>query len=96
MVKIIDVQERINNEGENFNVIIVGTEPKMIESENGNFRYSCLKAGIPSDLPLSSLQTMIGKEIEGEIKKVECEPYTFIGKNDEEITLEYRYMYSLK
>lgn len=94
MVTVLEVREVSNKDGNTYNIMIVGSEPKMVSSANGNYRFVSLKTSIPSNLPLSTLENMIGEKITGSVIKRECEPYSFNNVEGEEITLDYRYVYT--
>ena len=94
MVQVLEVVERTSSTGNTFRVVIVGSEAQVVFSKDGKPRVDSVKAGIPSNLPLQALQALIGSKLPGKIEKQECEPYTFIGSDGEEITLDYRWQYA--
>jgi len=94
MVKIISVTEHKNQSGDYFRVVNVVNEVQLVKSKEGNFRFDSAKAGIPSALPLEVLEELIGTTLPGTIIKKPCEPFTFISREGEEITLDYRWVYS--
>ena len=93
MVQVLGVVERTSATGNTFRVVIVGSDVQVVFSEEGNARIDAVKAGIPSNLPTEALKALIGNKLPGKIEKEECEPYTFIGSDGEEITLDYRWQY---
>ena len=93
MVQVLEVVERTSSTGNTFRVVIVGSDAQVVFSKDGNPRVDAVKSGIPSNLPIEALQALIGSKLPGKIEKQECEPYTFIGTNGEEITLDYRWQY---
>ena len=93
MVQVLEVVERTSSTGNTFRVVIVGSDAQVVFSKEGKPRVDAVKAGIPSNLPIEALQALIGSKLPGKIEKQECEPYTFIGSDGEEITLDYRWQY---
>lgn len=93
MVKVLEVVERTSSTGNTFRVVIVGSDAQVVFSKDGNPRVDAVKAGIPSNLPIEVLQELIGSKLPGKIEKQECEPYTFIGSDGTEVTLDYRWQY---
>ena len=94
MVQVLGVVERTSSTGNTFRVVIVGSDAQVVFSKEGNARIDAVKSGIPSNLPIEALQALIGNSLPGRIEKQECEPYTFIGNDGEEITLDYRWQYA--
>ena len=94
MVQVLEVVERVSTSGNTFRVVIVGSDAQIVFSKDGKPRVDSVKAGIPSNLPTEALKALIGNKLPGKIEKQECEPYTFIGSDGEEITLDYRWQYA--
>lgn len=94
MVQVLEVVERTSSTGNTFRVVIVGSDAQVVFSKDGKPRVDSVKAGIPSNLPTEALKALIGNKLPGKIEKQECEPYTFIGNDGEEITLDYRWQYA--
>ena len=94
MVQVLEVVERTSSKGNTFRVVIVGSDAQVVYSKDGKPRVDAVKAGIPSNLPTEALKALIGNKLPGKIEKQECEPYTFIGNDGEEITLDYRWQYA--
>ena len=94
MVQVLEVVERTSSTGNTFRVVIVGSDAQVVYSKDGKPRVDAVKAGIPSNLPTEALKALIGNKLPGKIEKQECEPYTFIGNDGEEITLDYRWQYA--
>ena len=93
MVQVLGVVERTSATGNTFRVVIVGSDAQVVFSKEGHPRFDAVKTGIPSNLPIEALQELIGSKLPGKIEKQECEPYTFIGSDGTEITLDYRWQY---
>ena len=95
MVRIIDFKTRSNEEGEEFNVLIVqgGVEP-VKSKETGKLYFTARKASVPSTFDAETCKTLIGESFEGTIEKVSCEPYEYtIADTGEVIELDYRFEY---
>ena len=93
MVQVLEVVERTSSTGNTFRVVIVGSDAQVVFSKDGKPRVDAVKAGIPSNLPIKALTSLVGSKLPGKIEKEECEPYTFIGSDGTEITLDYRWQY---
>ena len=93
MVQVLEVVERTSSKGNTFRVVIVGSDAQVVFSKDGKPRVDAVKAGIPSNLPTEALKALIGNNLPGKLEKQECEPYTFIGNDGEEVTLDYRWQY---
>ena len=93
MVQVLEVVERTSSKGNTFRVVIVGSDAQVVFSKDGKPRVDAVKAGIPSNLPTEALKALIGNKLPGKIEKEKCEPYTFIGNDGTEITLDYRWQY---
>jgi len=91
MVTIVDVKERVSQEGNPFMALIVQSDLEIVKSVSGNFYANARKASIPSTLEKEAAQMMVGKELPGTIKKQECELYETTNSDGELITLDYRY-----
>lgn len=93
VVTVLSVEERVASNGTEFRAVIVKAPPTVYTNENGNYIASP-QAGIPSNLPKTYLDTLIGKELPGKIIREECEPYEWFNPDTwEEVTLNYKYKY---
>lgn len=92
MVTVTDFQERKNLEGETFNVLIVESEPEIVQSNNGKFYARTMKASIPCTFNEKLGKSMIGRKLPGTIIKEKCEPYDYqVNGRTVEMTHTYRY-----
>ena len=93
-VTVLSIEERLSKEGKDFRVVIVEGVPTVYTRSDGSSYTTKVKVGIPSNLPKTYLDTLIGKELPGKIIKEECEPYEWFNPDTwEEVTLNYKYKY---
>ena len=95
MVKIIDYRERTNSDGEEFFALILQGGLEMVKSkETGNFYATAKSASVTSTFTEEVCKSLIGEELPGSIKKVECEPYEYtIKETGEIVTLTHHWEY---
>lgn len=96
MVTIIDFQKRKNSKDEEFNVLILqGDLETVISQETGKPYFTARKTSVPCTFDESIAKTLIGKELTGGIRKLECEEYEFnIPGTKKKLKLNYSYVYS--
>ncbi|MEZ5002528.1 MAG: hypothetical protein R2730_05780 [Chitinophagales bacterium] len=87
MVKIIDYELRTSEEGKSFYTLILQGETEIVKSENGNFYATARKCSLPCTFDEQVCESMIGKELVGSIKNVNCEPYEYINKDTGEVSI---------
>ena len=95
MVTIIDFVKRKNNEGVEFNSLILQSGLELVKSrETGMYYATAKKASIPSTFDDATCQNLIGTEIPGSVQRVETEPYEFtVPKTGKVLTLNHRWVY---
>ena len=94
MVTVISYDKRLSDGGQEFFTLTVQGGVEVVESQNGNLYMTARKTSIPSTFDEESCQLLIGKEIPGEVEKIECEPYTYENKNTgESITLTHSFRF---
>ena len=95
MVKIIEYRERTNSDGEQFFALICQGSLEMIKSkETGKFYATAKSASVASTFTEDVCKSLIGEEIPGSIKRIECEPFEYvIEETGEVITLTHRWEY---
>lgn len=98
MVTIINFKERETEDGKTFFVLEAQGGIEMIQSKaTGNFYATAKKAFIPTTFDENTCKALIGAQVQGEIAKVECEPYEYVNKESGEvIMLSHRYVYVQK
>ena len=96
MVSIIGFEKRENKQKEEFNVLILqGDVETIISKETGKPYLTARKTSIPCTFNDIMAKTMIGKEMPGEIMKMDCEEYEFtIPSTGKKIKLAYTYVYN--
>ena len=95
MVTIVDFVPRQNSGGEIFHVLILEGDLEMVRStETGKFYATAQRASVTSTFSEAVCQKLIGKELDGKISKVKCDPYEYtIPETEEVITLNHRFEY---
>lgn len=95
MLTIVDYKVRESEDGDSFIALIVQGGVEMVKSKTtGKFYATARKASVPSTFRETVAETLIGSEIDGTIKKVDCEPYEYtIQETNEIIQLSHRYEY---
>ena len=78
MVTIIGFEKRKNKEDDEFNVLILqGDVETIISKESGKPYLTARKTSIPCTFDDIMAKTMVGKEMQGEILRQDCEEYEF-------------------
>lgn len=95
MVTITNYAQRTNAEGESFNALIIQGGVELVQSkETGNFYATAKRTSITSTFDEDTCKTLIGTQIPGSIKKVECEAYEYtIKETGEIINLNHHWVY---
>ena len=94
MVTVTDYEHRVSEKGKEFLTITIQGGVEVVESQYGNLYMTARKMSIPSTFDEQGCKLLLGKELPGEIKKVECEPYDYTNKNTGEIIeLSHTYEY---
>lgn len=92
-VHIVDYKQRENSNGETFFALILQGDITMVQSqETGRFYATAKRTSITSTFDEATCQRLIGKEIPGSIRKVECDSYEYtLPETGEIVTLRHRY-----
>ncbi|MCE3278956.1 MAG: hypothetical protein K0S44_1147 [Bacteroidetes bacterium] len=95
MVTVINYVKRQNKNNDDFLVLELQGQVEMIKSsQTGKYYAHARKATITTTLNEQACKSVIGTRFPGEIKKVECEAYTYqIPGTDETATLNHSYEY---
>lgn len=93
MVLISDYTVCKNTAGQQFIALTLTGGLEMVQSQTGKFYATVKKASVPCTFNESTAKELIGTKMQGEVCKIPCEPYVYIPKNGEEVTLDYTYEY---
>ncbi len=96
MVTIVGFKQCESKDGKQFLALEIQGELKLVQSETtGKFYLTANKTSISTSFPLQVCQTLLGKQLPGNVDKVECEPYEYVNKETGEVlTLFHNYVYS--
>ncbi len=96
MVTVTGVETRENSKGEAFAVLILSGDLQIVISKTTGNPYATVnKISIACTFPEDVAKLMVGKQLPGEIQRVECEHYQYISKTTGEVvTLNHRYTYN--
>ena len=95
MVRIVNYQKRTTEQGKEFFTLELQGGVEIVKSqETGKSYMTARKASMSSTFDELTCQSLIGTELPGSVKKVECEAYSYTIKDTGEIiTLNHRYEY---
>jgi hypothetical protein len=99
MVIVSDYIEKVSTTtGESFVLLELSGGIELVQSQNtGKFYATSRKCRIPSTFSTDVAKLMIGQQIEGDVVRVETEPYEYINKvTGEMIILAHSYAYRPK
>lgn len=98
MVTVTGFKEIQKNDGTFFITIDLTGGIEMRQSHNsGNFYATVRKCRIPSTFNAAIAEMMVGQQLDGEIVKVEVEPYDYVNESTgEKFTLHHSYAYRPK
>lgn len=95
MVKIIDFKNIKTETGDGFNMLIVqgGLEP-ILSKTTGRTYLTMRKAYVSTTFDIATCKSLIGSDLQGNIHKVKCEPYSYVvPESGEEIILSHNWQY---
>jgi hypothetical protein len=96
MVIVSDYIEKVSTTtGESFVLLELSGGIELVQSQNtGKFYATSRKCRIPSTFSVDVAKLMVGQQINGEVVRVETEPYEYINKvTGEMIVLAHSYAY---
>lgn len=95
MVTVIDFAERTNAKGENFFALVIQGGLEMVKSQNtGKYYATAKKASVVSTFDEKTCKGLIGTQIPGSVRRVECESYNYTIKDTGEVVqLQHTYVY---
>lgn len=96
MVTIIGFEKRENQEGEEFNVLILqGGVEAIISQKSGKPYITARKTSIPCTFGDEFAKSLIGTELPGDIQRIECDEYTYeVPSTGEKLKLTHTYQYN--
>jgi hypothetical protein len=99
MVIVSDYIEKVSTTtGESFVLLELSGGIELVQSQNtSKFYATTRKCRIPSTFSVDVAKLMVGQQIEGDVVRVETEPYEYINKvTGEMIVLAHSYAYRPK
>ena len=99
MVIVSDYMEKVNaSSGQTFVLLELSGGLELVQSQNtGKFYATSRKCRIPSTFNADVAKMMVGQQIDGDIVRVESDPYEYTNKTTGEIiTLAHSYAYRPK
>lgn len=95
MVTVVNYLKRKNKKDEDFLVLELQGAVEMIKSaQSGKYYAHARHASITTTVNEATCKALIGQKFPGEIKKVECDPYSYqIPGTTETATLNHSYVY---
>lgn len=95
MVRIVNYQKRTTEEGKEFFTLELQGGIEVVKSqETGKLYMTARKANMSCTFDELTCQSLIGTELPGSVRKVECEAYEYTIKDTGEvITLSHRFEY---
>ena len=95
MVTISGVRQLKNGKDEIFNALEITGDLEVVTSQaTGKPYFTVRKMSIPCTFDEALARTMIGKQLKGEIQRVESEPYEYTNPDTAEVmTLTHTYQY---
>jgi hypothetical protein len=99
MVIVSDYVEKVSTTtGESFVLLELSGGIELVQSQNtGKFYATSRKCRIPSTFSVDVAKLMVGQQIDGNVVRVETEPYEYINKvTGEMIVLAHSYAYRPK
>jgi len=96
MVTISEYKKRMNAKGEEFFVLILSGDIDLVQSTlTGNFYATSKRTSITTTFDEKTCKSLIGRQLPGTIRRVECEPWQSVNESTGEvITHHHRYAYA--
>ena len=95
MVTVTEFNERKSEDGRIFFTLTLEGDVEIVKSVNGNTYITKRSTSIPTTFNEVACSSLIGKELPGQVLKINCEPYEYLNKETGEyITLSHTYEYS--
>ncbi len=96
MVRITNYQRRVTEQGKEFFTLELQGGIEVVKSqETGKSYMTARKATMSCTFDELTCQSLIGTELPGAVKKVQCEEYSYtIKETGETVTLSHRFEYT--
>ncbi len=96
MVKVVNYKKRTNYRGETFySLILQGGVEAIISQQSGKPYITARKTSIPCTFGDEFATSLIGKELPGDIQRIECDGYTYeVPGTGEKLKLTHTYQYN--
>ena len=96
MVTIVGFEKRKNSTDEEFNVLILqGGVEAIISQQSGKPYITARKTSIPCTFGDEFAKSLIGKDLPGDIQRIECDAYTYeVPGTGEKLKLTHTYQYN--
>jgi len=93
MVTIKDLKTIKKENGEEFHCLIVEGGVQPVKSKRtGRIYFTARHATVPTTFDLKTCKKVIGTSFDGEVRKVSCDPYSYVIEDTgETIELDYRW-----
>jgi hypothetical protein len=98
MVQVTNYAVRKRKDGTTFITLELTGGLEIQQSQTtGNFYATVKKCSIPSTFEETIAKTMVGQQLDGEVVRIETDPYEYLNKRTGEImTLQHGYAYRPK
>lgn len=94
MVTIIDYRPHVSVGGKDFFALTLQGEMKIVQSDSGNFYVTADKMSMATSFNEIVCQSLVGKQLPGNIEKIECDEYQYTNRDTgEDVTLRWKYQY---
>jgi len=93
MVTVTGFNSRTSSDDRDFFTLTIQGGVEVVQSKNGNVYMTAKKMSIPSTFSEAECALLIGKELPGEIEKVECEPFEYTNDAGEIFILNHTSRY---
>lgn len=94
MVKVINYKERKSEDRTFYVLEVQGGVELLLNQQTGQYFATAKKAQIISTFDKTTCEMLIGTDLEGNIEKIECEPYDYVSKTTGELLkLDHKYVF---
>ena len=95
MVTVTGFRTVETEDGDKYVRLLLSGDLEMVKSENtGNFYATTRRCSMSSTFDEETAKSMIGKELNGEITKIDVEPYEYTIDSGETIEIAHRWVFT--